>query len=137
MTERKNIADLEQNLAEKLLAEAKAAAEAAYAPYSEFRVGAALLLADGGISRGCNVENASYGATVCAERVAVWSAVASGRLDKQRPPRALAVTAQPCALCLQVLSEFVGADFPILVAEGEGFRAFRLGELLPHVFRLD
>jgi cytidine deaminase len=141
MTEQEKLTDIvfdfEQYLAQKLIGEAKAAAECAYAPYSEFHVGAALLLADGSISRGCNVENASYGATVCAERVAVWSAVAQGRLDKQRQPQALAVTAQPCALCLQVLSEFVGADFPILVAEGDTFRAFKLGELLPHVFRLD
>lgn len=130
-----------------LLKEAEAAAGRAYAPYSRFKVGAALLLADGTVSRGCNVENASFGATVCAERVAVWSAVASGKLSPDMPPLALAVTAVPCALCLQVLSEFAGADLPVILppaggageevfAEGE-FRVFRLGELLPHPFALD
>lgn len=126
--------------AQKLLKAAETAQKQAYAPYSEFRVGAALLLADGEIISGCNVENASYGATVCAERVAVWSAVAAGKLSPQNPPRALAVTALPCALCLQVLSEFAGADLPVLVAAADGaeggYRLFYLGDLLPQVFRL-
>lgn len=120
--------------AEELLEQAEKAAENAYAPYSRFKVGAALLLADGTIIRGCNVENASYGATVCAERVAVLAAVADGRLTADRPPVALAVTALPCALCLQVLAEFAGEDMPIFIPEGEDFATYRLRELLPHRF---
>lgn len=120
--------------AEELLEQAEKAAENAYAPYSRFKVGAALLLADGTISRGCNVENASYGATVCAERVAVLAAVADGRLTADKPPVALAVTALPCALCLQVLGEFAGEDMPIFIPEGEDFVTYRLRELLPHRF---
>lgn len=122
--------------AEELLSQAKEARENAYAPYSGFKVGAALLLADGTISRGCNVENVSYGATVCAERVAVWSAVASGRLSVESPPVALAVTAMPCAMCLQVISEFADGDFPIYVAEDDGLGRYRLADLLPKVFKL-
>lgn len=122
--------------AEELLAQARLAAENAYAPYSRFKVGAALLLADGTISRGCNVENASFGATVCAERVAVLAAVAAGKVDTDRPPVALAVTALPCALCLQVLSEFAGEDLPIFIPDGEDFQTYRLRELLPHRFEM-
>lgn len=122
--------------AEELLEQAALAAENAHAPYSRFKVGAALLLADGTISRGCNVENASYGATVCAERVAVFAAVAAGKLSADRPPVALAVTALPCALCLQVLSEFAGEDLPIFIPDGEDFVTYRLRDLLPHRFEL-
>lgn len=123
--------------AETLLAAAEQAAGRAYAPYSGFCVGAAILLADGGIMTGCNVENASYGATVCAERVAVWAAVAAGRLGRDVPPRAIAVTALPCALCLQVLAEFAGDTLPVLLQDDDGIRVLYLGELLPYTFRLD
>jgi cytidine deaminase len=91
-----------------LLAEAEAARAAAYAPYSNFRVGAALLCEDGSIQRGCNVENASYPAGICAERNAVAAAVARG----QRRFLAVAVAGPagvalgPCGICRQVLSEF-------------------------------
>lgn len=119
--------------AESLLAKAKEAALLAYAPYSNFQVGAALLLADNSVVCGCNVENASYGATMCAERVAIFSACAKGKLSPDMPPQMLAVTALPCALCLQVLAEFAKPDLPIWV-EGQG--CFTLGELLPHSFKL-
>lgn len=121
-----------------LLAQAQAAAQRAYAPYSHFQVGAALLLADGSVSLGCNVENASYGATVCAERVAVFAACTAGKISPQQPPQMLAVTALPCALCLQVLAEFALPDLPIWIAgqTGEEPRRFTLQELLPHAFKL-
>lgn len=122
--------------AEELLEQAQLAAENAYAPYSHYRVGAALMLADGTISRGCNVENASYGATVCAERVAIFSAVAAGKLSADKHPVALAVTAMPCAMCLQVLSEFAGENLPIFIPDGDDFVTYRLRELLPHRFEL-
>ena len=122
----------------ELIGQSQMAAKRAYAPYSNFQVGAALLLADGSVSVGCNIENASYGATVCAERVAVFSACASGKLSSEQPPLMLAVTALPCALCLQVLAEFAAPDFPIWVCAGAGSESqhFLLKELLPHTFKL-
>lgn len=94
--------------AEALMAEAERARRRAYAPYSRFRVGAALLLADGRVVHGCNVENASYGLSICAERNALWKAVSEGARDFV----AVAVTAgpghgaEPCGACRQVLHEF-------------------------------
>ncbi len=123
---------------EETYEEAKAARKRAYAPYSGFRVGAGLRTKSGRLFGGCNVENASYGATVCAERGALLSAIGrSGETDfdhlvvvsSAEPP------AVPCALCLQVLSEFCSPDFPIHLAdEIEIRKTVRLGELLPHPF---
>ena len=90
------------------MAEAEAARQHAHAPYSKFRVGAALLTRDGRVIRGCNVENASFGSSICAERNAVWKAVSEG----ERAFTAIAVTAgenggaSPCGACRQVLHEF-------------------------------
>ena len=124
-----------------LLARARQAANNSYSPYSRFPVGAAVL-AEGKVYAGCNVENASYGLTVCAERVALAAAVSAGR----RRPRKLAIVggrkkaARPCGACLQVLSEFCGPDFPILLAP-IGNRAaverLTLADLLPKAFRID
>jgi cytidine deaminase len=123
------------------LAAAAAAARArAYAPYSGFAVGAALLMEDGSIVAGCNIENATFGLTQCAERVALAAAVARGL----RQPAALAVAssstppAAPCGLCLQTLAEF-SDDLPILLCNPDhpgGERRLRLLELLPYPFRL-
>ena len=99
---------LDDGLIHTLLQSAKSARDAAYAPYSNFKVGAAVLAGDGRIFTGCNIENASFGASMCAERVAIFAAVAAG----QRQIQALAVIADtpqpviPCGLCLQVLAEF-------------------------------
>lgn len=130
------------NLDRKTLLEAAAeAATHAHAPYSRYRVGAALLTESGDLFCGCNVENASYGLTVCAERTAVFSAVAEGH----RRFRALAVVAvgeqipYPCGACRQVLSEFCDADLPVLVARAEFLdvpEELSLGELLPKSFEL-
>jgi len=118
----------------------KAAAQArvnAYAPYSGFKVGAALRAESGKLYTGCNVENASFGATICAERGAMMSAVASG----ERKFRSLLVVteaeppAMPCALCLQVLSEFCSPDMPVYTATpGEVVGEILLRDLLPHPF---
>ena len=115
------------------------AAEHAYAPYSEFRVGAALLLEDGAIVTGCNVENCSYRLTSCAEQAAIARAVA------ERGPgirvRAVAVAnlndaaSMPCGACRQTLSEF-GEDAMVVLYPGEGGpMETTLGEFLPHAFR--
>lgn len=126
---------------EALLAAATAARSTAYAPYSDFPVGAALLLADGTIQTGANVENATPALTLCAERVAVASAVARG--SRRGEFQALAVVtgstppAPPCGLCLQTLIEFADLDLPILLSnlQGEG-EEVRLRDLLPRPFRL-
>ena len=115
---------------------AASAMERAYAPYSQFRVGAALLAADGSIVEGCNVENASFPAGTCAERVAVGAAIARGL----REFIALAVVtestepAPPCGVCRQVLMEFA-PELPVLSATLGGAEArWSVSELLPHAF---
>lgn len=122
----------------ELVERARVARERAYAPYSGYRVGAALSTAGGRVFTGCNVENASYGLTVCAERVAVFAAVAAG----EREFAALAVAAdgpdraRPCGACLQVLHEFAPA-LRLLLADGRGrFEVKTVAELLPGAFRL-
>jgi len=129
---------LDESLRQQLLAAARRAREAAYAPYSNFTVGAAVLTATGEIFSGCNVENASLGATMCAERVAICTAVAAG----WRNFTALAVVADtpepvaPCGLCRQVLAEF-SPDCQVLMANLAGqWRLADLQELFPLAFRL-
>jgi len=123
----------------ELLAAAARARVQAYAPYSQFRVGAALLCADGTIVVGCNVENASLGLTVCAERNAVSAGVAAGH----RTFAALAIVADgqppttPCGACRQVLIEFCPPDCPVYCAAPGRLAAifeFTLQELLPQAF---
>ncbi|MDI6710021.1 MAG: cytidine deaminase [Thermoanaerobacterales bacterium] len=122
----------------ELVERALAARSGAYAPYSGFEVGAALLAADGTVYTGANIENASYGLSICAERVAVFKAVSEGR----REFTALAVASggddycRPCGACRQVLAEFA-PDLRLLMANARGdFRETRLAELLPEAFRL-
>lgn len=117
-----------------LIAAATEARKQAYAPYSNFPVGAAVSTATGRVFAGCNLENASSGLTVCAERVAIWKAVSNG----ERAITALAVVtatgAMPCGACRQVMSEFA-VDFPILVANTQGqIWVTSLQELHPYPF---
>ncbi|MFO7917232.1 MAG: cytidine deaminase [Anaerolineae bacterium] len=117
-----------------LVAAALEARERAYAPYSQFAVGAAVRTASGRTFSGCNVENASFGLTVCAERVAIWKAVSVG----ERALSALAVVSEggatPCGTCRQVMSEFV-EDMIVLVADTEDHVwATSLRDLLPDPF---
>lgn len=123
---------------DELLMAARAAQKNAYAPYSNFHVGAAILLDDGSIFNGCNVENASYGGTICAERGAILSAVAQKGAIKiveivvvssGSPPW------PPCGLCRQVISEFCGPDVPLhAVNEKDERSTFRFEELFPMSF---
>ncbi len=122
-----------------LLERAAEGAAQAYCPYSSFRVGAALLTSDGRVFTGCNVENASFGLTVCAERNAVFTAVAAGC----RRFSALAIVADgetppyPCGACRQVLAEFCAPDFPVYVqglAQPGDPEHLVLGDLLPRTF---
>ena len=122
---------------DEVVTAATKAGEAAYAPYSGFQVGAAVLTATGRIFTGCNVENVSYGLTVCAERVAVWNAVAAG----EREVVAVAVVTDgplvfPCGACLQVIQEFAGTEPPVIIAANlEGAAEVRsLAECLPCAF---
>ena len=120
----------------RLMAEAARARRNAYAPYSRFAVGAALLTAGGRVFHGCNVENASYGLTTCAERSAIFTAICEGERDFV----AIAVTARegrgapPCGSCRQVLQEF-GPDMLVYWRDAGGrIRSQRLKQLLPHAF---
>ena len=124
---------------EELMDMARAAMRMAYCPYSKYAVGAAILTKDGRVFTGCNVENASFGLTLCAERVAVAMAVAAGCRDFE----ALAVTASgeafpyPCGACRQVLAEFGAPDLPVYLADaraGSVIRQHALGELMPFGF---
>jgi cytidine deaminase len=126
----------ENDWRERLIQAATQARQAAYAPYSNYAVGAALLTASGGIYTGVNVENAAYPTSMCAERVAIFKAVSEGEVDF----RALAVVTAnggaPCGACRQVLSEF-GLDTLVIIADVKGniTREATVGELLPGAFR--
>ena len=115
-----------------------AAMESAYAPYSNFKVGAAVLGASGRTYSGCNVENASYGLSVCAERVAIFKAISEG--EKQIEAIAIANSsgkpAFPCGACRQVMAEFAADDMEVYLVSDEGVERHTLAELLPHAFRL-
>ncbi len=135
---------MDKKNAVELLNKAIEARDGAYAPYSDFHVGAALLCKDGEIFTGANVENASYGGAICAERVAITAAVTNGH----REFTAIAIVGAPigqaptesclpCGFCRQVMREFCSDDFEIIVADGEGAKVFTLGELLPHSFSSD
>ena len=122
-----------------LFAAAKAAKENAYVPYSKFRVGAAILLSDGTIETGCNVENASYGAAICAERTALTKITSNGRRDVV----AVCVTGDtddvitPCGICRQFIFEF-GDDIPVIFTNKDGEELeLTINELLPYGFRLE
>ena len=125
---------------EKLCELAKEAMIHSYSPYSGYKVGAALLCKDGTVYTGCNIENASYTPTICAERTAIFKAVYDGK----REFAAIAVcggkdgviTGQfpPCGVCRQVIREFCGDDFEIYMVHPDGYEAVTLAQLLPYSF---
>lgn len=121
----------------RLLKKAYEAAKSSYSPYSHFRVGACLLCDDGSEFSGCNIENAAYSATVCAERTAVFEAVKAGKKNFA----ALAVVSPdsdgpcfPCGECRQVLEEFCGTNFLLVVDCGGLPEFFKMNEILPRAF---
>ena len=128
---------------EALLSKAAEARDSAYAPYSHFTVGACLLAQNGRLYTGCNVENASYGATICAERVALVKAISEG----VHAFSALAIVGgdageagtfcPPCGICRQVLSEFCEPTMPVVLLREGAVVVIPLGDLLPHAFKLE
>ena len=125
---------------EELIRLAMEAMEKAYAPYSGFHVGAALLCSDGTVFTGCNIENAAYSPTNCAERTAIFKAVSEGHRDFAAiavcggKGGKLAGLCTPCGVCRQVLQEFCKEDFPIYLAHKDGYKLLTLGDLLPYSF---
>lgn len=119
-----------------LIKEAKIAMENSYSPYSKFAVGAALLTKDGTIYRGCNIENASYGASNCAERTALFTAIANGEKEFE----AIAVVGSsgdftyPCGICRQVIAEFMPEGKLIFSNKENQYKEYTLDEILPHSF---
>jgi cytidine deaminase len=128
---------------DQLIAAAHEAAKHAHAPYSNFYVGAALLTGDGNIFSGCNVENASYGLTICAERNAIFAAVAVSNVVPQGKIaiQAIAVVnaqnvpCSPCGACRQVIAEF-GKDITVFYQGSDGIKQSTIAELLPDSFSL-
>ena len=123
----------------ELIKLAKEARSKAYAPYSRFFVGAALLCKSGKVYTGCNVENASYGATVCAERVALGNAIANGESQFVK----IAIVGGkstddkpcfPCGICRQFMSELCAKDLEVVLSDGDKCISYKLSELLPHSF---
>ncbi|MGB2752714.1 MAG: cytidine deaminase [Pyrinomonadaceae bacterium] len=121
---------------ESLIDIAKEVRERAYAPYSNFKVGAAVETEDGDVYTGCNVESASYGLTVCAERVAIWKGISRGETKFSRI--AVVVDTEdltpPCGVCRQIIWEFCG-DVPVILSNLHGKKeTLMMGELLPRAF---
>ena len=125
---------------QELFTQAQKALEYSYSPYSSFKVGAALISKQGKIYTGCNIENASFGATNCAERTAFFKAVSEGETDFE----AIAitainkdgneVTATPCGICLQVMTEFCKPGFQIILKQNGEIKVYTLSQLLPNAF---
>ena len=128
---------------EKLIESAKNVMKNAYSPYSGFKVGAALLCKDATTYDGCNIENASYGATCCAERTAIFQAIKDGK----RHFSAICIVGgkedsindfcYPCGICRQVMSEFCDGEFEIVLFNGTEEKVIKLSEMLPYSFSGD
>lgn len=130
-----------QKIDARLIGVAKDALKRSYSPYSQFRVAAAVQMADGKIFSGCNVENASFGATLCAERVAIATAIAQATEKKGRALKKLLVYTKtlkpitPCGLCRQMIVEFAAPDLEIVCANHLGLKKrFTLDALCPQFF---
>ena len=128
----------------ELISKAILMTKRSYAPYSHFHVGAALLAKDGTVFTGCNIENAAYGPSNCAERTAIFKAVSEGVYEFEAiavvggPNAEIQDFCPPCGVCRQVLAEFCKKDFKIILAKSpEEYKIFTLGELLPESFSLE
>ncbi|CAO3642091.1 cytidine deaminase [Cunninghamella echinulata] len=131
---------ISKDVLDTLIKDALQAKETSYSPYSKFRVGAALLSKDGTIFKGCNIENASYGGAICAERTAYVKAISEGHKEFT----ALAVSTDqdefvsPCGICRQFISEFGPSSLPVYLLNNKGdYKLITLGELLPLSFSLE
>ena len=120
---------------------AKDAIKSSYAPYSQYNVGAVLLCKNGNIYKGCNIENASYSLTICAERTVLFSAIANGENEFESlcvvggKKGEITDYAMPCGACRQVLAEFCDADFKVFVGVNENdIKEYKLSDLLPYSF---
>lgn len=126
-----------------LVEKAIAARDASYAPYSNFAVGAALLCADGSIFTGANIENASFSPTICAERVAFFTAINNNKREflaiaivGGNAGKTISEFCPPCGVCRQVMSEFCKGDFKIILSDGKTNKIMTLDEILPSRFDL-
>ena len=127
---------------EKLIELAKEAMARSYSPYSGYKVGAALLCGDGTVYQGCNIENAAFSPTICAERTAIFKAISEGK----RAFAAIAICGgkdgvitglfPPCGVCRQVMREFCGSDFEIYMITPDGYETRTLAQILPDSFSL-
>ncbi len=127
---------IKKSLIQKMINLAKEASLFAYSPYSKYKVGASLITKNGKIYTGCNIENASYGATICAERVAIFKAVSDGEMefdliaiyveDERNIP-------SPCGICRQVMMEF-SPNLTLILANGNNYKIYKLKDLLPYPF---
>ena len=130
-------------LQKRLVDEAMKARERAYAPYSGFMVGAALLTSEGELYRGANIENSSFGGTICAERSAFAAAVSEGKrsfaaiaIVGGRKDSGVNAFCAPCGICRQFMAEFCPPSFPVILFDGREIKEKSLGELLPDSFQL-
>jgi cytidine deaminase len=125
----------------ELIKNAVKARENSYAPYSKYKVGAALLTKSGKVYLGCNVENASYTPTICAERNAFFKAISEGEREFEmiaivggKEGEDLSPNCTPCGVCRQVMTEFCSKDFLVILGTPEKYKAYRLEELMPYSF---
>lgn len=125
----------------ELIKNAVKARENSYAPYSKYKVGAALLTKSGKVYLGCNVENASYTPTICAERNAFFKAISEGEMEFEmiaivggKEGEDLSTNCTPCGVCRQVMTEFCSKDFLVILGTPEKYKAYRLEELMPYSF---
>lgn len=128
----------------QLMEQAVEARKKAYAPYSKYMVGACLLAKSGKTYTGCNVENASYTPTNCAERTAFFKAISEGDREFEaiaivagKEGESLSQNCAPCGVCRQVMTEFCSPDFKIILGSPENFRVYTLGEIMPLFFTVD
>jgi len=121
---------------DKLFSSAMTARKKAYSPYSKFMVGASVMTGNQKIYNGCNIENSSFGATICAERVAIFKAISEEGYTKIKYLMLVADTPIPCGICRQVLSNFCEDDMPIIATNGKGdIEIFQFRDILPMPFK--